>query len=193
MWLAGLRAEQAWGGDIQHGARGELVNFERMPSKCRGTVPGSRTWQISFARSGCPFRLTVRSHGYAYQAIRDYRPYRRFVIEIRVTVGYGAGGLPLWLPRLRLASMIRPGGVCFRAVSCLSGGTSEVGGDDVSGVPVEAAAGTVVSHSCPGISMRGGFLHVAERDPRVEGGGDDERMPQRVRPDWLGDPSAAGD
>src|SRR6266487_6930351 len=77
MWLSGLRAEQAWGGDIQHGARGELVNFERMPSKCRGTVPGSRTWQISFARSGCPFRLTVRSHGYAYQAIRDYRPYRR--------------------------------------------------------------------------------------------------------------------
>ena len=63
------------------------------------------------------------------------------------------------------------------AVGCLSGGTGEVGGNHVGGVPVEAAAGTVVSHSGPGIGVRGGFLHVAERDPRVEGGGD-ERMPQ---------------
>jgi len=42
-----------------------------------------------------------------------------------------------------------------------------------------AVAGTVVSHSCPGIGVRGGFLHAAERDPCVEGGGD-ERVPQRV-------------
>jgi hypothetical protein len=37
-----------------------------------------------------------------------------------------------------------------------------------------------------------GFLHVPERYPGVQGGGD-ERMPQRMRPDVLGDPCAAGD
>ena len=40
--------------------------------------------------------------------------------------------------------------------------------------------------------MRGGFLHVAQRDAGVERGGD-ERVPQGVRPDGLGDPGAAGD
>jgi len=40
--------------------------------------------------------------------------------------------------------------------------------------------------------MRGGFLDVAERDPGIQGGGD-ERMPQRVRPDRFGDPGAEGD
>ena len=35
-------------------------------------------------------------------------------------------------------------------------------------------------------------LDVPERHPGVEGGGD-ERVPQRVRPDRLGDPGAARD
>jgi hypothetical protein len=39
--------------------------------------------------------------------------------------------------------------------------------------------------------MGGGFLDVAEWDAGVEGGGT-ERVPQRVRPGWLGDPGAAG-
>ncbi len=39
--------------------------------------------------------------------------------------------------------------------------------------------------------MRGGFLYIPERDPGVEDGGN-ERVPQRVRPDRLDDPSAAG-
>jgi hypothetical protein len=38
----------------------------------------------------------------------------------------------------------------------------------------------------------GGFLHVAQRDPSVQRRGD-ERVPQRVRPDRLGDPGVAGD
>jgi hypothetical protein len=74
----------------------------------------------------------------------------------------------------------------------LPGSTGDVGGDDIGGVPVQAAAGTVIPHRDPGIGVRGGFLDVAERDPGVEGGGD-ERVPQRVRPDRLGDPGAAGD
>jgi hypothetical protein len=44
-------------------------------------------------------------------------------------------------------------------------------------VPVEAAAGAVVAHGGPGIGTRGSFLDIAERDPGVEGGGD-ERVPQ---------------
>jgi hypothetical protein len=35
------------------------------------------------------------------------------VIEPRVTVCYRAGGLPLWLPVFRLASVVRPGGGCL--------------------------------------------------------------------------------
>jgi len=38
---------------------------------------------------------------------------RRFVIAVRVTVGYGAGYL---LPWLRLAAAVRPGGACLWAV-----------------------------------------------------------------------------
>jgi hypothetical protein len=37
-----------------------------------------------------------------------------------------------------------------------------------------------------------GFLHVPQRHPGIQRGGD-ERVPQRVRPDRLGDPGAAGD
>jgi hypothetical protein len=35
-------------------------------------------------------------------------------------------------------------------------------------------------------------LDIAQRNPGVEGGGD-ERVPQSVRPDQLGDPAPAGD
>ena len=66
----------------------------------------------------------------------------------------------------------------------LSRGSGDVGGDDVGGVPVQTAAGAVVSHGGAGISVGGGFLHVPKRDPGVQRGGD-ERMPQRVaRPAW---------
>jgi hypothetical protein len=66
----------------------------------------------------------------------------------------------------------------------LPGGARDVGGDDVSGVPVQAAAGPVIPHRGPRIGMRGGLLHVAQRDPGIQRGGD-ERMPsvrsRRVR------------
>jgi hypothetical protein len=88
------------------------------------------------------------------------------VIAVRVTFGYGAGYL---LPGLRLAAAVRPDGV-FRGSQCLPGGTSEIGGDDVGGMPVETAAGAVVTHGGPGIGVRGGFLHVTERHADVETG-----------------------
>jgi hypothetical protein len=74
----------------------------------------------------------------------------------------------------------------------LPGGAGNVSGDDVGGVPVQAAAGPVVPHRGPRVSMRSGLLNVAQRHARVEGGGD-ERVPQRVRADVLADPGATGD
>src|SRR5689334_24193569 len=38
---------------------------------------------------------------------------------------------------------------------CLPGGTGEVGGDDVGGVPVETSAGSVVADGGPWIGVRG--------------------------------------
>jgi hypothetical protein len=40
--------------------------------------------------------------------------------------------------------------------------------------------------------MRGGFLHVTQRNSRVESGSD-KGMPQGVRADVLGDPGTSGD
>jgi hypothetical protein len=44
----------------------------------------------------------------------------------------------------------------------LPGGACNVGGDDVGGVPVWAAAGTVVPDRGPRIGVRGGLLDVAQ-------------------------------
>src|SRR5262245_23159087 len=43
----------------------------------------------------------------------------------------------------------------------------------------ERLAGTVVAHRGARVGMRGGFLHVPERDASVRGGGD-ERVTQAV-------------
>ena len=67
-----------------------------------------------------------------------------------------------------------------RTGSGLSSCSGDVGGHYVSGMPVEAGARPVVAHGGARIGVRGGFLHVAERDSRVECGGD-ECVPQGVR------------
>jgi hypothetical protein len=41
---------------------------------------------------------------------------------------------------------------------------------------VEQGAGPVIAHRGARISVRSGFLHIPERDPGVQGGGD-ERVP----------------
>jgi len=76
-----------------------------------------------------------------------------------------------WPPRSGQAELL--------PVRFLPGGTSEISGDNVGRVPVQAAAGTVIPHGGAGIGVRGGFLDVTERNPGVEGGGD-ERVPQGV-------------
>lgn len=77
-------------------------------------------------------------------------------------------------------------------VSVLPGGSGDVGSDDIRGMPVHRGPGPVVSHRGPWISVRSGFLDISQRDPGVQGCGD-ERVPQRVRPDELNDPGLAGD
>jgi len=79
-----------------------------------------------------------------------------------------------------------------KADGLLSGGAGDVGGDDVGGMPVERRACPVITHRGPRVGVGRGFLHVAERYAGVQSGSD-EGMPQRVRPDVLADPGAAGD
>jgi hypothetical protein len=57
---------------------------------------------------------------------------------------------------------------CATGQAALPGGAGDVGGDDVGGMPVQTATGTVVSHGGPGISVGGSFLYVPQRDPGVQ-------------------------
>ncbi len=74
----------------------------------------------------------------------------------------------------------------------LPGGTRDVGGDNIGRVPVQAAAGSVIPHRGTRIGVRGGLLHVTQRDPGIQSGGD-ERVAKRVGRDGLADARSAGD
>jgi hypothetical protein len=74
----------------------------------------------------------------------------------------------------------------------LPGGSGDVGGDDIGGVPVQGDPGPVVGHGCAGVGVGGGFLHVAERDADIEGGGD-EGVAEGALADLLVQNGAAGD
>ena len=78
------------------------------------------------------------------------------------------------------------------AVVGLACGAGEVGGDDVSGVPVEGDPGAVVAHRCARVGVRCGFLHIAQRHAGIECCGD-EGVAQGVRADGLVDTGATGD
>ena len=74
------------------------------------------------------------------------------------------------------AGQLRPTGdrrAKLMPAGALPGSACEVGRDDVSGVPVQAAAAPVIPHRGPRVRVRGCLLDVAERDPGVQGGGDD--------------------
>ena len=73
----------------------------------------------------------------------------------------------------------------------LSGCSGDERGDDVGGMPVKASACPVIAHRGARISVGCGLLHIPQRDPGVQGSGD-ERVPQRMGTDVLGDPGAAG-
>jgi hypothetical protein len=88
-------------------------------------------------------------------------------------------------PESGQAEMYQPG-------DCLPGGSGDVGGDNIGGMPVQRGTGSVTAHRGPRISVGSGFLDIPQRDPGIQRGGD-ERVPQRVRPDGLGEPGPAGD
>jgi hypothetical protein len=53
-----------------------------------------------------------------------------------------------------------------RLAKCrLPGRSGDVGGDDVSGVPVQGGSCPVVSHGGPRVGVGCGFLHITQRDP----------------------------
>jgi hypothetical protein len=115
---------------------------------------------------------------------------RRFPYIVGIAVSYwraaGAGAL-----RAR-----SPGGHSRQAelptAAGLPGGARDVGGDDVGGVPVQAAASPVVPHRGPRVSVRGGLLDIAQRHAGIERGGD-ERVPQCVRSESFADPGSVRD
>ena len=74
----------------------------------------------------------------------------------------------------------------------LPGSASDVGRDDIGGVPVQASAGPVVPDRGSRVSVGGSLLNVAQRHAGIQGGGD-ERVPEGVRSYGLGDPGAARD
>ena len=65
------------------------------------------------------------------------------------------------------------------ACSCRPCCSRDEGGDDVGGVPVETAAGPVVSHCGSRVSVTGCLLHITQRDSRIKRGSD-ERMPEAM-------------
>jgi hypothetical protein len=122
----------------------------------------------------------MRSACFLSQAMRIHRPLRTAVRDR--SCSHGRLGVP------GVLAAWAPPGCCGRARRSvplgggwLPGGTGDIGGDDVGGVPVETSAGSVVADGGPWIGVRGGFLDIAERDPGVQRSGD-ERVPQRVRP-----------
>ena len=67
-----------------------------------------------------------------------------------------------------------PGGCGRQAESLpargLPGGPRDICGDNIGGMPVQAAAGPVVPHCGPRIGMGGSLLDIAQRDPGIETG-----------------------
>jgi len=56
----------------------------------------------------------------------------------------------------------------YRAVGS-AGGAGEAGRNDVGSVPIQRNTGAVIPHSGPRVTVRGGFLNVAQRHAGVEG------------------------
>jgi hypothetical protein len=70
-------------------------------------------------------------------------------------------------------------------------GAGDERGDDVGGVAIQGLASSVVAHGGARVSVAGCFLDVAQRNAGVERSGD-ERVPQRVRSDAVGDAGLSG-
>ena len=97
----------------------------------------------------------------------DGRAERRFALTFRLRCvtalpPMSSGGCGLY----------SPGGWAGRR-SCsqqcgLPGGTRDIRGDDVSGMPVQAAAGTLCRIVVLGVRMPGSFLNIAQRDPGIK-------------------------
>jgi hypothetical protein len=58
-------------------------------------------------------------------------------------------------------------------------------------VAIQGTASSVAAHGGARVGVAGCFLDVAQRNSGVERSGD-ERVPQRMRPDALGDPGLSG-
>src|SRR5208282_6378285 len=116
--------------------------------------------QITQICTPAPVRWTLQMA--VHKAVRDHFTWPA---SSRPCTGTGA---PAW-----------QSGPARRKVDCparLAGCSRDISGDDISSVPVQTAACAVISHRGARVSVRGGFLHVAQRYPGVQRGSD-ERVP----------------
>ena len=137
----------------------------------RQTAPPGRSYQPLQAQHERPSRF------------KDRRSDRRLARGFGITIG-GPLRCPGSSARLGPAGRMSAG-------RGSTGCSRDVRGDDVGGVPVQRGPGPVVTHRGTRIGVGGGFLYIPQRHPGVQRCGD-ERVPQRVGPNRLGDPGPVG-
>src|SRR5664279_5569831 len=85
---------------------------------------------------------------------------------------------------------LRVGPLIRRYRLLLISSAAESAGQGVGGVPVEVVPGAVVAAGGAGVGVAGEVLHVPERNPRIQGGGDRRYLPWILRNGWWGAISA---
>jgi hypothetical protein len=85
--------------------------------------------------------------------------------RVEITIGKGLADVVVLATRLSAWRQSSPGGIASR--HGLPGGARDIRGDDVGGMPVQAAPGPVVPHRGSRVRMGGCFLDVAQRHPGI--------------------------
>ncbi len=109
-------------------------------------------------------RFSVTSGRHPADQVADHK-----AVRVRAEVAVRHRGVVVRIGgcrQLRLAAGTA-GRSISRPVRLLPGSACDVGGNDIGGVPVQAAAGPVIPHRCSRVGVRGGLLHVAQRDPGI--------------------------
>ena len=66
----------------------------------------------------------------------------------------------------------------------LPGGACDVGGDDIGGVPIQAAAGPVIADRGARVRVRRRLLHIPQWHSGIQGGGDIGYLYRKSQSAW---------
>src|SRR5664279_3432262 len=75
-------------------------------------------------------------------------------------------------------------GLLIRGYWWLISSAAESAGEGIGGVPVQVMPRAVVAAGGAGVGVPGEVLHVPERNPRIQGGGDRGYLPWILRSAW---------